>query len=268
MADEPIDDAPHAPSDVHLLRARERGQVCRSYVLAQAIQVCALLALVQFGLVPLGAAIAETTRETWLSSQGADSVAAAGLWRSFLLRVGPPLAGWILGIFAIAWLSHALQIGWIWRRGGRSAPGNNNSGWTYFRLFRIERLLPITVAALIVISLAGYGIWSGAHWTTRSADSWFSTPRDSSANWWIGFLQSTLWPLAGILLFWGGCDYAWRRYQFLSGLKLTDRQVREEQREDSSPAKSRIRSLRDPSTRSGRTQATTGWAEMPKSPGG
>ena len=215
--------------------AREKGQVAKSRELAAAMSlIAATLALSRFG--PVLVARAGDRMAAGLARIGDHPLAplvpaelVAFVWSSGLLiaLIVGPVAG--LAAFASVGASVA-QTGWLFTTKPLEMDFNRLSPASGMKRFSpsqggVELLR--SALGLIVIVLIGSDIaWD---MTNRAPQLVSMTPMEAARDGWLR-VWSLLWRAGLALLALGALDFAVQRYKWMSSLKMTKQEVRDESR--------------------------------------
>ena len=232
------DDAPHAPTEVQLVRARDRGEVCKSFVLAAAIQAMVVVSVLVFGLNHVATAILNFTQRHW-----AESLAAAGNANQFAMASSNSFwtVGWalvvLLGLMLVAACASVLiQTGWQW---GKKPLVSMNSLMIHRNASAAvapSRWLPSILGLAIVFAGIGGLVWYVTRNSSLCTRMWRAEPDN-----WLATINVGIMPVlvgaAGLLLVVGLLDYSWQRWSYNSRLRLTDQQLRDDRRQEETPAK-------------------------------
>lgn len=241
MSNEERDEAIHPASEIKLARARQQGELCRSYVLAQAIQAGVGLLAIGLAATPLAHALLDLTRELWTQriTAGAFTPSATEV----IGRIGWPLALFLSAIFVCGCASHLLQTGWTW--GQRPLvnsrflePQANLASW--FSPSRwissLTGLICFGLLALWLVSAPDFSLaLLGRVWTSSETN-----PVGAIGKQLLGWLL----PVTGVLLVIGGLDYALQRWLYFRRMQMTDQELRDEQNEEQNAARSAMKGRR------------------------
>jgi flagellar biosynthesis protein FlhB len=241
MSSEDRDEAVHPASEIKLARARQQGEVCRSYSLAQAIQITVGFLILSFAAMPLLQAIVDWTSDFW--SRGSATSDLSSALPELIGRIGWPLGLFLCALFLCGCASHLLQTGWTW--GQRPLlnrrmlePGANLAQW-----FSFSRWTSSLVGIACFGLFAGWLYFNPESQLDRLALIW----SDSSA----GPLEAVgsqlrywLLPVIGLLLALGGLDYGLQRWLYLQRMQMSDQELRDEQKDEQNAARSAIKSRR------------------------
>lgn len=241
MSEQDRDEAIHPASEIKLARARQQGELCRSYTLAQAIQVAVGFAVFSLALWPLTTALLDWTRDYWTKAAGTSRPELD--LPELLVRLGWPLSLLLLALFAIGCLSHLLQTGWTWGQ----RPLVRGPSWqldlTLKQWFSPSRW---AVSLLGILCLGGLLSWrwsNGPDELNQLSELW-SASNEELAEVALSQMRSWLLPVVGSLLLLGGLDYALQRWSYFQRLQMTDQELRDEQQDEQNPARSALKRRR------------------------
>ncbi len=243
MAHDHSDDAIHPASEIKLARAKQQGEVCRSDVLAQAVQVGVGLLALGLAAVPLSTALLDWTRDYWMQGSGLSgggALAHSFAPRELLSRLGWPLGLFLAALFVLSCGSHLLQTGWTWGQrplwSGRSLrPAANLQ----------QSLAPQRWLAGLA-GLIGFGLLVG-WWLADSRgaldrlSTLWSVPAENLMPSASRELGAWMLPLVGGLLILGGLDYAVQRWLYYRRLQMSEQELRDEQKEEQNLARTALR---------------------------
>lgn len=238
MSEQERDEAIHPASEIKLARARQQGELCRSYPLAQAIQVAVGLVVLGLSIWPLTWALLEWTRDYWANG--------AGIGRSevdlpeLLVRIGWPLGLLLLGLFAIGCLSHWLQTGWSWGQ----RPLVKSPSWQLDQVLRQWFSPGRWVVALAgIVCSAGLIAWWWSHGTSElnQLGQLWSAPAEELLSTGLAQIRTWLLPVVGCLIVLGGLDYALQRWSYFQKMQMTDQELRDEQKDEQNLARSAMK---------------------------
>jgi flagellar biosynthesis protein FlhB len=246
----PTGERTEKPSAKRLKDARERGQVARSRDLTSAVSlVVVTLTLGWFGARMVG--LLHDRLVLALSSFGdhargtiESSSLVALLWSDGALIariVGPPalvagLASVVISVVQTggAYSPKAIQINW-----GRLNPATG-----------LGRLTPGFAGGELLKALLGIGAVGGVSYVLirefyDRAPFLMSVMPAEVVRLGSSYLWTLLWRTSLALLVLGGADYAWQRWRWLSQLKMSRQEVREEAKlnEGSPEIKARVRRI-------------------------
>ena len=232
------DDAPHAPTEVQLVRARDRGEVCKSFVLAAAIQAIVVVSVLVFGLNQIATAILNFTQQYWTESliaAGDVNQIAATSVNSFW-AVGWPLIV-LLGLMLVAACTSVLiQTGWQWGKKPLFSMNSLMIHRTVSAAMTPSRWLPSILGLAIVFTGVCALVWYMSSLSSVWTRMWEAAPDN-----WLATINVGVMPVlvgaAGLLLVVGLLDYSWQRWSYNSRLRLTDQQLRDDRRQEETPAK-------------------------------
>lgn len=241
MSSEDRDEAVHPASEIKLARARQQGEVCRSYSLAQAIQTTVGLIILSFAGMPLLRAIVDWTSDFWRRGYAISDLNSA--LPELFGRIGWPLGLFLCVLFLCGGASHLLQTGWTW--GQRSLlnrrmlePGTNLAQW-----FSFSRWTSSLVGIGCFGLFAGWLYFNPESQLDRLALIWSDSSADPLEA--VGSqLRYWLLPVVGLLLALGGLDYGLQRWLYLRRMQMTDQELRDEQKDEQNAARSAIKSRR------------------------
>jgi len=241
MSSEDRDEAVHPASEVKLARARQQGEVCRSYSLAQAFQTAAGFVILSFAAMPLLQAIVEWTGDFW--SQGTAISNFSDATPELIARIGWPLGLFLFALFLCGCASHLLQTGWTW--GQRPLlnqrmlePGANLAQW-----FSLSRWTSSLVGLVCFGLFAGWFYFNPEAQLEQLAIIWSDSstgPLEAVGS----QLRYWLLPILGLLLALGGLDYGLQRWLYFRRMQMTDQELRDEQKEEQNAARSALKSRR------------------------
>ncbi|MDF1565485.1 MAG: EscU/YscU/HrcU family type III secretion system export apparatus switch protein [Deltaproteobacteria bacterium] len=225
----------HPPSARRLRQARREGRVPVSPEPAGLLGVAALLMILGPGLAPAGRRIAAL----WplLLSEECDPAAALAQAASTLLALLLPwlallgLGGWLAGL---AQSGGHLGLHALRPRLERLSPA---AGWR--RLFGLDRLAgPLRGLLLVLLALPLFGRVFAAQLPTLAA-----LPRLGGEVPALGLLpglaRPLLWTGLGLAALSALGDTLWRRHRHQVSLRMSDRELREEARQDTGDPRAR-----------------------------
>lgn len=241
MPDQDRDEAIHPASEIKLARARQHGEYCRSYTLAQAVQVAAGMAVLGIALLPLALALLDWTRDYWTRSAGLQQPETD--LPEMLARIGWPLGLLLLALFVIGCASHLLQTGWSWgQRPLLKAPS-----WQLDQAVRQWFSPTRWIVALAGLGCLGATVawwWSNGSAELEQLSQLWAAPAEELVSTSISRIRTWLLPVVGSLLLVGGLDYALQRWSYFQRLQMTDQELRDEQKDEQNLARSAIRKRR------------------------
>jgi flagellar biosynthetic protein FlhB len=243
-------DRTEKPTPKRVKEGREKGQIARSRDLAMAAaSVASTMALAYLGprlieglLANVRAGI-EAVGNDPLRSITAGELTALVINNSLQVAI---LVGPLALVTAIAAVGmHGFQGGWSF------APGALRLNWSRLNpASGVKRFAPSqsgveTLKALLVFAAVGYFTWRAVDTLVRESSqlAWMAPASAAAVTWEHAeaMLWRTGWTLAALAL----ADYGWQRYQWMSTMKMTRQEVRDEHREaeGSGEVKGRMRRL-------------------------
>ena len=241
MSSEDRDEAVHPASEIKLARARQQGELCRSYSLAQAIQTAVGLLILSFAAMPLLKAIVDWTGDFW--SRGSAISDLNDSLPELFGRIGWPLGIFLGALFLCGCASHLLQTGWT--LGQRPLlnqrmlePGANLAQW-----FSFSRWTSSLIGIACFGAFAAWICFNPESQLERLAVIWSNSSADPLDA--VGSqLRYWLLPIMGLLLALGGLDYGLQRWLYFQRMQMTDQEMRDEQKEEQNAARTAIKSRR------------------------
>ena len=238
------------PTAHRLKDARKKGQIARSRDLAMAAaSVVSIIALAQLGEYTVGRLLDLLSRG--LSTMGDDPlrVITAGELTALVANGALQLAilvGPLALVTSIAAVGmHGFQGGWSF------APGALNLNWSRLspangvKRFAFSQSGVETLKALVAFTAVGYFGWRAVQNLTLEVNglAWMSPGNAALTTW--RHAETLLWRAAWTLGALALGDYAVQRYRFLSSMKMSRQEVRDEfrQNEGSGEVKGRMRKL-------------------------
>ena len=230
------DDAIHPASLAHLQQARQRGQVAKSQELSAAIQLTFCIAACWFLFSMAGQRMQEFASETWNSERVTTEYTTVSFsedMRQGLLAAGTgilPLLGIVL---VVGIVSHYVQTGPMWL-GGSAMPDPSRmspSHWwgQVFSMRGASRSVLGVPKLAVVFSTTGLIMWYRRGILFESTSLEVAPMLDSMA----GFVFGSCLSIAAVLLVMSTLDFAIEFFGLRQRLRMTDQQMRDEQRTQS-----------------------------------
>lgn len=243
-------DRTEKPTPKRLADARKKGQIARSRDLAMAAaSVAATIALAVLGRHLIGGLL-EQLRGGLARLGDAPLHTLTGAELSGIIGNGALQIAILVGPLAVVTTiaavgMHGFQGGWSF------APGALRLNWSRLNpASGMKRFAPSqsgveTLKAFITFAAVTYFTWGAVQQVLSDAPRlvWLS-PRDVAFTTWQ-HAESLLWRAAWTLAALALADYAYQRYMFMSSMKMSRQEVRDEHRqhEGSGEVKGRIRKL-------------------------
>ena len=238
------EDRIHAPSPSRLKRAREEGKVARSAELSAALAMLGAITAGYLTLHQVGHWLSSFTTEVWSVSGHRPAVSAAGTIEQ-LQAIIWATAGVLMPFLALVWFvalfSQWVQTGPVWNSRllapsmDRLSPGN----W-------MEKLHPLRLIYELLLAVPKIGVSFGVAalslWSQRGDILGLATmPVDQLPAKISEMVCMTGWHVMGALLVVGLADYVvtWIRYR--RNLRMTDQELRDEQRDQQGDTVNRSR---------------------------
>jgi flagellar biosynthetic protein FlhB len=243
MAHDHSDDAIHPASEIKLARARQQGEVCRSDILAQAVQTALGLGILSLAAAPLGVALVDWTREYW--TQQSTLVSGQNAARTIepielIARLGWPLGLFLGALFLLSCASHLLQTGWSWGQRPFWSPRSLRPAANIRQWFAPNRWLAGLAGLITFGLLAGWSLSNTGDELAELSMIW-KAPIDTLAVTASRQLGTWLLPIVGSLLVLGTADYCMQRWLYFHRLQMSEQELRDEQKEEQNPARTAIR---------------------------
>ena len=224
-------DRTHAATPMRLERARSDGDVARSAELAFSIQLCCVVGIVWLLAGNVGHWLGHSTITTWSSATiRADQFNAATAIQETTLAgltaVAPILLLTVLAAVASWWL----QTGPMWLAEkvapdvSRLSPGN----W-FERSFSLSGMASLLIGVpRVFIAIA---VAAGCTWIQRQQlASLASSPADQMFQQMLELVLTTAMAVGVALLLTSAADYASRRVSHQRRLRMSDQDLRDEQK--------------------------------------
>lgn len=230
------DDAIHPASLAHLQQARQRGQVAKSQELSAAIQLTFCIAACWFLFSMVGERMQEFANETWNHERLTAVYTTASFsedMRQGLLAAGVGLLPLLGIVLVVGIVSHYVQTGPMWL-GDAAVPDPSRmapSHWwsQIFSMRGASRSILGVPKLAVVFSTAGVILWYRRGVLFESTNQELVPMLDSIA----GFVFGSCLSIAAVLLLMSTLDFAIEFIGLRQRLRMTDQQMRDEQRTQS-----------------------------------
>ncbi len=228
----------HPATSNRLAQAANDGECFHSSQLAVVLFTLLASGILIAGIQWVGQGIAHWTMDYWRAPllDPAARATADGDLGGLAQRVGAPLGIGLLIAWCCAVLVYLWQIGWMWGRKPVVSWSSLAPAARWSQMFNLRRLgsniLGWFQALVAVVILAGVVWW---RWDVALM-LWGRSPSDWGKQLWPiaqVWLGPVLLAMAALALI----DYWWQRTMFRRSLRMTDQELRDELRHESSPAR-------------------------------